>query len=61
MMSFITLPLSKKKKKVIYRFYTLLFVNIYFLNLINKNGLQNNYFLFLVFWKLFLKVDAKHI
>ena len=50
---------EKEKEEVIYRFYTLLLVNIYFLNL--KNFLPNNYFLFLVFWKLFLKVGAKYI
>ena len=61
-MSFIPLSLfKKKKKKVIYRFYKLLFVNIFFLNLKNRNGLPNNYFLILVFWKLFLKVRVKHV
>ena len=61
-MSSIPLSLStkKKKKKVIYRLYTLLFV-IFFLNLKNRNSLPNNYFLFLVFWKLFLKVGVKRV
>ena len=39
----------------------LLFVNIFFLNLKKRNVLPNNFFLFLVFWKLFLKVEAKHV
>ena len=63
MMSSIPLSLStkKKKKKVIYKFYTLLFVIFLKKNLKNRNGLPNNYFLFLVFQKLFLKVRAKHV
>ena len=56
-----SIPLSLSPKKVIYRFYTLLFLNIFFLNLKYRNGLPNNYFLFLVFWKLILKMGAKHI
>ena len=51
MMSSIPLSLSTKKiKKVIYRFYTLLYVNIFLIkNIKNRNGIPNNYFLFLVF------------
>ena len=39
----------------------LLFVLFLKNNLKNRNDFPNNYFLFLIFWKLFLKVGAKHV
>ena len=63
MMSSIPLSLStKKKKKKIYKFYTLLFINIFLRkNLKNRNSFPTNYFLVLAFWKLFLKVEVKQV
>ena len=66
MISSIPLSLSKKKNKIKFKKKSIdpnvtFCKHIFFFNLKNRNGLPNNYFLFLVFWKLFLKVRAKHI
>ena len=57
MMGSIPLLLSTKKKKKIYNFYTLFFVNIFFLNLKNRNGLPK-FFFFIVFWIFFFKWES---
>ena len=41
-----SLIIIHKKEEVIYKFYTLLFVNIFFLKLKNRNGFPKNYFCF---------------
>ena len=57
-----SIPLYKKnKKKCNLQILRVTFCNFFLKNLKNRNGLPNNYFLFLVFWKLFLKVGAKHV
>ena len=58
-MSSIPLSLSTKKKSNL-QILHITFCKLFF-NLKNRNGLPNNYFLFLILQKFFLKVRAKHI